>query len=99
MRYLLSACWLALALLAVSGGLMFAMAADRYVEDPFFLWKIATVAEGVAFLAFVQFAAGRWAERWDAAGAVPVTVQVMAGASIPLWLAAVTFGRFIYTIL
>ena len=46
-RYLLPACWVALAMLAVSGGLLFAMTADRYVRDPYFLWKIAAVAEGV----------------------------------------------------
>src|SRR5688572_12476980 len=43
-RYLLPACWASLAFLAVSGGLMFAMSADRYVNDRYFVWKIAAVA-------------------------------------------------------
>src|SRR5712691_3981206 len=40
---LLPASWIALAFLAVSGGLLFVMAADRYVADVFFLLKIAAV--------------------------------------------------------
>ena len=98
-RYLLGACWVAVGFLALSGGLMFVMSADRYVQDIYFLWKITAVAEGVAVLAVIQLLLPRYAERWDNAGVVPVPIQLMAGASIPVWLAAVVFGRFIYTIL
>jgi hypothetical protein len=98
-RYLLPACWTSLGFLAVSGGLMFAMSADRYVNDYWFLWKLAAVAEGVLVLAVIHVMLRRNAARWDEQGVAPVPIRVIAGASISIWFAAITFGRFTYTAL
>ncbi|MFO1184102.1 MAG: hypothetical protein U1E56_04880 [Bauldia sp.] len=98
-RYLLGAIWLSLAALAVSGGLMFVMSADRYAGTGFFLWKMATGAELGVLLIVAQLALPRLAGRWDEAGAAPVVAQLLAGAAIPMTLAVIVFGRFVYTAL
>ena len=95
-RYLLPACWVAVVVLAISGTLMFTLNAEKYVADQYFLWKIAVVAEGILLLAFTHWMVRRHANRWDAAGAAPVPVRLVAGATISVWIAAITLGRFIY---
>ena len=98
-RYLLPACWVSLAALAATGGLMFVMAADKYVADGYFLLKIAMAVEGILILVFAQVFLPRFAVGWDRGGAIPLPVQLLAGATIPIWMAAIVFGRFIYTAL
>ena len=98
-RYLLPAIWLSLGVLAISGGLLFVMSADRYVEASFFQWKMALVAELLVLLIAAQVRLPRLGEHWDASGAVPIPVQLLAGAAIPIALAVIVFGRFIYTVL
>lgn len=98
-RYLLPAIWTSLGALALSGGLMFTMSADRYVAASFFQWKIAVVAELIALLVAAQLLVPRRADGWDAAGGAPLGAQLLAGAAIPMAFSAIVFGRFVYTVL
>jgi hypothetical protein len=98
-RYLLPACWLALGFVVLSGGLLFVMGIKGYVLNPFFLWTMAAALEGVVFLVILQVVTQRFGDQWENGGAVPVPVQLLAGASVSVWIAAVIFGRFIYTAL
>lgn len=96
-KYLLPACWIAVVMQVLSGGLMFVQAADQYAVNFYFLWKIIAVALGIGLLAWIQLAIGRDGGNWDQSGRVPMRIRLIAGAAIPVWFGALVFGRFIYT--
>jgi hypothetical protein len=79
-----------LALMLVSGALLFAADAGTLVASSVFQAKAALIALGIAnALAF---------ERWFGglpSGALPPAARAMAGLSLATWLGAATLGRLI----
>lgn len=76
-----------LALLALTGALLFAADARALVHNPAFRWKLALIA--AALLNAFAFRA-----LWRG-GAPSAPLRAMALASLGLWLAVATLGRFI----
>src|SRR3954468_5574577 len=74
-RYLLPVCWASLVVLTVSGGVMFVMAAHRYVSDGYLLSKIGMVVEGTGILVLAQIFLPRLVAAWESPGGVPFPVQ------------------------
>lgn len=78
-----------LALALVSGVALFAAQATDYVDNPFLYWKFGAI--GLALLNLLVLHRSRALERGrDGAG-----LALAGGASLLLWLAAISFGRLI----
>lgn len=87
-------CWMAFAIQVLSGGLMFIMSADQYAENEYFLAKISAVLVGAVLLAALHWSALRMKDDTGHGGA-----RAIALIAVPIWFAALTFGRFVYTLL
>lgn len=82
-----------LALMALTGPVMFAADAAALVDSATFRWKLALIAVALSnALAFRWLWRRHW-DNWDATA--PTAARVMALASMSLWLAAGTLGRMI----
>lgn len=82
-----------LALMALSGAVMFAADAVALARSTMFRWKLALIA-----IALINAAAFRWLWRdriaeWDASP--PLAGRAMAAGSVLLWLVIATAGRMI----
>ena len=54
---------------------------------------------GLTLLAALQLALRANAPAWDSAGTIPAPVRGVAALAVPVWLVALGFGRFVYTLL
>lgn len=94
MRQVLPVAWIAFAVAAPSGFLMFASKAVKYSENwPFRIKLLLLLAAGLNTLAFHRFVL-RGGEHWDE-GKMPRTAKLAGYASISLWVGIVVFGRWI----
>jgi hypothetical protein len=82
-----------LALMILSGFVMFAADAGALVRSALFRWKLVLIAAALANVAAVHLIWRRRLESWS--GAVPAAARLTAAASLGLWLAAATLGRLI----
>lgn len=81
------------ALLALSGLVMFAADAGALARSPVFRWKLALIALALANVAVVHALHRRRFTAWD--DAPPPAARLTAAASLGLWLAVATLGRLI----
>jgi len=81
-----------LALMILSGAVMFSADAGALVRSALFRWKLVLIAAALANVA-VFHRLWRRGERWSAG--VPAAARLTAAASLGLWLAAATLGRLI----
>jgi hypothetical protein len=87
--------WGAFAISLVTGLLMFSSNASQYVHNTPFLCKMGLlVAAGFNMLVF-HVLTYRGVARWDVALPPPLTARVAGGASLILWMAVITFGRWV----
>ncbi len=94
-RDVLPVTWVAFAVAASSGFLMFASKAQIYLADtPFQLKVLALLLAGFNMLAF-HFITYRDVEAWDLDHPAPPAARVAGGLSLLFWLAVVTCGRWI----
>jgi len=82
-----------LALMILSGVVMFAADAGPLARSPLFRWKLALIAAALANVAVFHALWRRRDARWS--GGVPPAARLVAAASLGLWLAAATLGRLI----
>ena len=82
-----------LALMILSGVVMFAADAGPLVRSPLFRWKLVLIGAALANVAVFHALWRRRDERW--AGELPGAARLTAAASLGLWLAAATLGRLI----
>ena len=86
--------WAGFAVAATSGLLMFAAKPTSYLENPFFLGKLALLAAAGLNVALFHLVLGRRLASVGP-GALPVPIRISAGVSLTLWVAIVAFGRWI----
>ncbi|MDX5329822.1 MAG: hypothetical protein LPK04_01355 [Caulobacteraceae bacterium] len=82
-----------LALLLVSGALMFAADAGPMVNSTIFRWKLAFILIGLGHALLFH---ALWGKRWSSWDAAPPPVgRVMAIGSLAVWLTVGGLGRWI----
>jgi hypothetical protein len=87
--------WIAFAISCVSGFLMFAPAASRYVVNPAFQIKFILMAvAGVNMLVF-HFGVWRSVAAWGQGKATPIAAQVAGFLSMACWIGVVISGRVV----
>lgn len=87
--------WSAFGVAVLSGSLLFASNAPKYLDNAFFRGKLVLLAlAGLNMLVF-QFLVGRDLEAWDGAPAPPRAARVAAALSLTLWTLVVAAGRWI----
>ncbi len=87
--------WTAFACALLSGALLFASNAPKYLDNPYFRAKLALLAlVGLNMLAY-QFVVSRDLPAWDAGGATPRAARLAAGLSLVFWTGVVTCGRWV----
>jgi hypothetical protein len=95
MRDVLPCTWIAFAVAALSGGLLFSSKAMDYAHNFYFQGKmILLVLAGLNMALFHSFT-GRNAERWGAAAQPPRAAATAGALSLLLWVCVVAFGRWI----
>lgn len=82
-----------LALMVLSGFVMFSADAGALVRSPLFRWKLALICAALANVAAFHLVWRRRLEAWS--GGVPAAARLVAAASLGLWLAAAALGRLI----
>lgn len=92
-QYLIPGAAIGVALLAVSGFVMFAADAGPLLRSETFRWKIVLIVVALANLAAFHGLWGRRLVEWDRQ--IPPGAAAMAGASLILWTWAAALGRLI----
>jgi hypothetical protein len=86
--------WLAFAVNAITGTLMFAQDAVVYASDTTFLLKMAALPlAGINMLVF-ELVTRRSAARWDQNARPPRMARAAAIISLSLWMAMIVLGRW-----
>ena len=93
---LLPMSWVGFAVMAISGGLLFAAQADKIYTNAFLIAKFALIIfAGINLVAF-HATSGRSIAVWGGEGGLaPLSARAGAAASFLLWTAVVIAGRFI----
>jgi hypothetical protein len=87
--------WGAFVLAALTGSLLFVSKATSYVANPYFLWKMVTMALAGFNMMYFHFFTYRTVEHWDLDPSVPTGAKVAGWLSLLFWVAVVFFGRAI----
>jgi hypothetical protein len=103
MKRLMMIVWIAFAVNATSGTMLFAADAVKFASSPTFLLKLSSIAVGVVLAALLSkstLATNSTYEREVAPGAARITLQSpivaksLAALSIVIWIAAIGLGRY-----
>lgn len=92
---LLPVTWGAFAIAVMSGLLLFISKAPQYVENPYFLAKVALIAVAGLNMLFFHFVTGRTADLWDEEGVPPLVPRIGGAISLALWIGVIFTGRWI----
>jgi hypothetical protein len=87
--------WLAFALAALTGVLMFATNATSYYVNTFFRIKMAMLVLAGANMAAFELTARRSVAAWDRERAAPASGRRVAVASLAIWIVVVFLGRWV----
>jgi hypothetical protein len=87
--------WLAFAVTATTGALMFITNAGSYYHNVYFRAKMALlVLSAVNMLAF-EVTARRSVHRWDRNAAAPAAGRTVAALSLVVWIGVIFLGRWV----
>ena len=87
--------WLAFAVTATTGALMFITNAGTYYHNVYFRTKMALlVLSGINVLAF-ELTARRSVHRWDRNPAAPAAGRTIAAVSLVVWISVIFLGRWV----
>ena len=87
--------WLAFAVTATTGALMFITNAGTYYNNAYFRAKMALlVLSGINMLAF-ELTARRSLHTWDRNAAAPSGGQAIAALSLVIWIGVIVLGRWV----
>jgi hypothetical protein len=87
--------WLAFALAAVTGALLFSARAVAYSGNFFFQAKLVLLALAGLNMASFHAVFGRRMGEWGPGVASPLAARMSAGLSLLIWIGVVGFGRWI----
>jgi hypothetical protein len=95
-RDVLPCTWIAFAVAALTGGLMFISNAVNYAHNFYFQIKMLFLVFAAANMIFFHFVAGRDVATWGGSpDATPFKARLAGGTSLTLWICIVAFGRWI----
>jgi len=87
--------WVAFAVTALTGALMFTTNATVYFHNAYFRAKVVLlVLAAINVLAF-ELTSGRTVKQWDQAPTAPPLGRAIAALSLVIWLAVIVTGRMI----
>lgn len=87
--------WMAFAVTATTGALMFVTNASTYYQSEYFRAKMLLLAlSGINMLVF-ELTARRSIHAWDRNGAAPASGRTVAALSLVIWIAVIVTGRWI----
>jgi uncharacterized membrane protein len=87
--------WIAFAIVAVTGALMFTTNARVYTSNTAFRIKLVLLALAGLNMMMFEFTAGRTIPRWDHDRTAPPVGRIAAALSILLWIAVIFAGRVV----
>jgi hypothetical protein len=87
--------WVAFALTALTGTLMFTTNARVYYHNFFFRTKMLLLLLAGANMLVFELTAGRRVERWEKASSAPPIGKAVAAFSLALWIGIICMGRII----
>ena len=87
--------WGAFVLAAITGSLMFASAATKYLENVPFRMKMVLLALAGLNMAVFHLTAYRAVHSWNLTLPAPVSARVAASLSLLFWIGVVVAGRWV----
>jgi uncharacterized membrane protein len=87
--------WGAFILAAITGTLLWISKAHDYMNNPWFIAKMAAMALAGLNMMYFHFMTWRTVEHWDRDATMPPAVKVAAALSIVFWICVTFFGRMI----
>jgi len=87
--------WVAFALTALTGSLMFITNAAVYFHNLYFRAKIVLLVLAALNVLVFELTAGRTIRQWDRAPSAPPTGRTAAAVSLVIWVAVIFTGRMI----
>lgn len=87
--------WGAFLVAAATGLLLFTSKAHIYIQNPWFLAKLAMIACAGINMAIFHSTAWKTVPQWDSHAEVPTAGKVAAGLSLAFWILVIFFGRVI----
>jgi hypothetical protein len=87
--------WVAFALAAVTGALMFITNAAVYFDNFYFRAKMLLIVVAGVNMAFFEVFAHRHVHRWDRDPSAPPAAKAVAALSLVLWITIIFAGRWI----
>ena len=87
--------WLAFALTAATGLLMFITNAGVYYHNFYFRSKMVMLALAGLNMLLFELTAGRSVHRWDKYESAPLAGKTVAALSLVLWISIIFLGRWI----
>ena len=94
-RELLPCTWIAFAIAAFTGALLFSSKATEYAHNFFFVGKMVLLALAGMNMAVFHAFVGRKIAAWGDAARPPLPARMAGGISLVLWISVVAFGRWI----
>ena len=87
--------WVAFALTALTGSLMFITNATVYFHNAYFRAKVVLLLLSAINVAVFELTVGRTVQRWDQAPSAPRLGRAIAAVSLLIWVAVIVTGRMI----
>jgi hypothetical protein len=87
--------WVAFAVTALTGALMFITNATVYFHNAYFRAKIVLLVLAAINVFVFEVTTGRTVARWDQARTAPPLGRAVAALSLVIWLAVIVTGRMI----
>jgi hypothetical protein len=87
--------WIAFALAAITGGLLFISKASSYMVNPYFLWKLVLLALAGLNMMYLHLTTWRTVEHWEQDPTFPFAAKLAGWLSLIFWVGVVFCGRMI----
>ena len=87
--------WVAFALTALTGGLMFMTNAVVYFNNAFFRAKVVLLVLAAINVLVFELTARRTVDRWDRSPSAPPIGKTVAALSLAIWVGVIFMGRMI----
>jgi hypothetical protein len=87
--------WVAFALTATTGGLMFITNATVYFHNAYFRAKVVLLVLAAINVLVFELTDGRTVQRWDTAPTAPPLGRTVAVLSLVIWVGVIVTGRMI----
>jgi len=87
--------WLAFAVTATSGLLMFVTNAGSYYQNVYFRAKMALLVLAALNMLLFEFTARRSVREWDRQPVAPPVGRMVAAISLAVWISVIVLGRWV----